>query len=144
MRKSFGQFKTRLSLNRLEDRTVPASAVLRWNDLMLDANALDHAGTFHNPGPGMTARAFAIVHAAIYDAVNSITHAYQPYKVEIAAPANASIDAAVAQAGHDTLVALYPSFATTFDAALRKTLRLFPPVHDRRVSRSGNKSLPKS
>ena len=118
--------KTRLSLNRLEDRTVPASAVLRWNDLMLDANALDHAGAFQQPGPTKTARAFAIVHAAIYDAVNSITHSYEPYLVELTAAPNASIDAAVAQAGHDTLVSLYPNFSATFDAALAQDLAAIP------------------
>src|SRR5262245_54828507 len=93
-RQPFRVRKTRLGLQQLEDRTVP-SAVLRWNELLLQANAMDHAGTFFQPGPTMTARAFAIVHAAIYDAVNSIVHAYQPYKVELQAAPGASIDAAV-------------------------------------------------
>jgi hypothetical protein len=116
-----------LHLDRLEDRTVP-SAVIRWNNLMLDASLADHAlgGPGLNGGPTRTSRAFAIVQAAVYDAVNSIDRSYMPYKVEVPAPRNASIPAAVAQAAHDTLVALYPYLTTTFNTALNQDLAAIP------------------
>src|SRR5580765_1774505 len=102
--------QVRLGVQRLEERWVPAGdMVLRWNLLALDANKLDHAigGPASEAGPGKSARALAIVHSAIYDAADSIVHAYQPYKVSVAAAPGASVEAAIATAGHDTLVAMY-------------------------------------
>src|SRR5262249_55454625 len=105
-------------LEALEDRCLlSGDAVLRWNALTLEANAVDHGllGAHEQGGPTRTARAFAIVHAAIFDAVNSIDHSYQPYLMEVPnVPSTASIDAAVAGAAHDTLAALYPSQKATF------------------------------
>jgi hypothetical protein len=119
----------RLEVHRLEERWVPAGdMVLRWNLLALDANKLDHAiaGSASEAGPGRSARALAIVHSAIYDAVDSIVHAYQPFEVSVAAAPGASVEAAIATAGHDTLVALYPTMQATFDAALAQDMAAIP------------------
>jgi membrane-associated phospholipid phosphatase len=67
-------------------------------------------------------RSFAIMHAAIYDAVVSITHSSSPYLFSVSAPADARPDAAAAVAGHDTLVALYPSMKSAFDQQLATEL----------------------
>src|SRR5438105_7899697 len=119
----------RRSLERLEERWVPAGdMVLRWNAVALDANKQDAAiGAAHEQaGPTKGARALAIVHAAIYDAANSIVHAFQPYKFSVPAQAGASVEAAVAAAAHDTLVALYPSMQSTFDADFTQDLNAIP------------------
>ncbi len=61
---------------RTESAHGPHDAVLQWNAIMLRANANDYDASLvpapDQKGPGKTARAFAIVHAAIFDAVNSI------------------------------------------------------------------------
>jgi len=103
--------------------------VLHWNALALQANAEDHSGTFGAPqqgGPGPSSRALAIVHAAVFDAVNSIDGSYRPYltRVRLERGAHASIDAAVATAAHDTLTALYPAQQAVFDDAWRRHLAL--------------------
>jgi membrane-associated phospholipid phosphatase len=67
-------------------------------------------------------RSFAIMHAAIYDAVVSITHVGAPYLFSLNAPHGARPDAAAAQAGHDTLVALYPSMKGALDQQLAAEL----------------------
>src|SRR5262249_53376221 len=68
-------------------------------------------------------RSFAIMHAAIYDAVNAIDKSHRPYRVRLKdVPASASQDAAAATAAHDVLVALYPRFLTTLDAQLQEAL----------------------
>src|SRR5947208_3534753 len=64
----------------------------------------------------------AIVHTAIFDAVNAIVQRYQSHTGVQAAPGPASLDAAVAEAAHDTLVALYPSQTPTFDSELANNL----------------------
>ena len=71
-------------------------------------------------------RSFAIMHAAIYDAVVSITHSSSPYLFSLSAPAGARPDAAAAEAGHDTLVGLYPSMKGTLDQQLAGELATIP------------------
>src|SRR5947209_3351813 len=64
-----------------------ADAVLAWNAVLLQGNANDFDPAVVSPpdqkGPGRTARAFAIVHAAIFDAVNSIDGSYSPYMARV-------------------------------------------------------------
>ncbi len=121
----------RPSCEQLEIRTVmSADAVLDWNDIALDAVANDHSpsivGSPEQGGPTRTSRAMAIVHAAIFDAVNAIDRSFTPYLLKSIAPHTASIDAAVAQAGHDSLSVLYPKQKSNFDAALVATLNEIP------------------
>ena len=108
----------------LEDRRVlAADVILEWNDVLLTANAADHARAApEQGGPIMTARAFAIVSAAMYDAYNSIERMGAPFQVRVQLAGEANSDAAVAQAAHDTLLALFPSQQARFDAALNETL----------------------
>ena len=71
-------------------------------------------------------RSFAIMHAAIYDSVVSITHGSSPYLFSLSAPPGARADAAAAEAGHDTLVALYPSMKAALDQQLAGELAAIP------------------
>jgi uncharacterized repeat protein (TIGR01451 family) len=103
--------------------------VLFWSSIALQANAEDHTGTFgkaEQAGPGASSRALAIVHAAIFDAVNSIDGSYQPYlvKVPVITTQAISMDAAVATAAYRTLLALYPQQKPAFDLALQSHLNL--------------------
>ena len=69
----------------------------------------------------------AILHAAIYDAVNSIAGGHTAYKVLLPnVPAGASEDAAATTAGHEVLVNLYPSFQTRLDAFEQQLLSAIP------------------
>ena len=78
--------------------------VTEWNEVM--ENTVRAAGV---PPPGQ-ARPPAIVHAAIYDAVNGIAQKYTPYFVTETAPPGARPEASAAQAGYATLVALTRAF----------------------------------
>src|SRR5436309_805613 len=71
-------------------------------------------------------RSFAILHAAIYDAVVSITRDAPAYLFSVNAPSSSRADAAAATAGHDTLVALYPKWKTTIDQQLASELAAIP------------------
>ena len=92
--------------------------VTRWNAVAIQVLPVD-------PGLVMDSRAFAIVHAAIHDAVNGVERRYQPYTIELSSP-NASVDAAIATAARDTLVALSPSQSTTVQIAYAATLLGIP------------------
>ena len=71
-------------------------------------------------------RSFAIMQAAIYDAVVSITRDDQPYLFSMLAPRQARIDAAAAQAAHDSLAALYPKLQPELDGLLASQLAAIP------------------
>src|SRR5258705_5612983 len=72
-------------------------------------------------------RSFAIMHAAIYDAVNSIDRTHRPYLVHLSdAPRDASPEAAAAAAAHRVLVALYPTLKSTLDTELLQSLAQIP------------------
>ena len=85
-------------------------------------------------GPLRTARAFAIVHIAIFDAVNAIVGGYKSYTGLSPARKGASMHAAIAQAAHDTLVELFPSQTKSFDALLAEDLS---KIHDGRAKKDG-------
>jgi membrane-associated phospholipid phosphatase len=101
-----------------------------WNEVAIDASGLDHTPVKPGEnrvfgeqlGPGRASRAIAIVHIAIFDAVNAVAGDYRSYTGR-AAPATPSMDAAIAQAAHDTLVALYPSQRAQLDELLAEDLQ---------------------
>lgn len=113
---------------------IATSWVLRWNKIAVDASGLDHTPlepdedrTFaHNYGPGRSSRAMAIVHIAMFEAVNAIAGGYESYTRTKPVSGETSLKAAIVQAAHDTLVALYPSHAPTFAEALAKDLDAIP------------------
>ena len=106
--------------------------VRHWNQIAIDASGLDHTPVANGEtrifgeqfGPGRSSRAMAIVHIAIFDAVVAINGGYRSYTSIAPAPKDTSMDAAVAQAAHDTLSALFPSQAPNFDMALDDDLKL--------------------
>jgi hypothetical protein len=72
-------------------------------------------------------RSFAIMHAAIYDAVNSIDRTHRPYLVHLSdASRDASQEAAAAAAAHRVLVGLYPTLKSTLDTELQQSLAQIP------------------
>jgi membrane-associated phospholipid phosphatase len=119
---SAGSRRTKLDvLELLEDRCLLSTdVVLQWNEVLLNAIRADRTP------PPPASRNMAIVHTAVYDAVNSIVGSHTPYLVAKGGPKDASVDAAAAQAAHDTLAALYPQQKPTFDAALSASLADIP------------------
>ena len=72
-------------------------------------------------------RGFALMHAAIYDAVNAIDRSHKPYLVHLTGISpSASQDAAAAQAAHDVLVSLYQKLQATLDTELQQSLAQVP------------------
>ncbi|MFL6710250.1 MAG: hypothetical protein ACJ8HI_18775 [Massilia sp.] len=112
----------------------PSARFAYWSNLLWTVNGADHAPPYSSGqerdadqlGPTRSSRAFAIVHLAIYDALNAIRHRYPGYSAALPAFADSSNDAAIAQAAHDTLVALYPHQAARIDAWLQADLARLP------------------
>jgi membrane-associated phospholipid phosphatase len=102
--------------------TKPVSQVVQWNQTLLVIVRTPGA----QPATIHPTRSFAIMHAAIYDAVNAIDGTHQPYLVRLGASHFASQEAAAAAAAHEVLVKLYPSFQATLDAQLQRALAQLP------------------
>ncbi|MBM4098184.1 MAG: vanadium-dependent haloperoxidase [Planctomycetes bacterium] len=97
-----------------------ADEVTFWNDVLLQA--IRTSGT----PPPRASRGMAMMHTAVFDAVNSLANGYQPYHQSYPAIPGAAGEAAVAQASRDVLVSLFPSQQATFDAALTSRLASLP------------------
>jgi hypothetical protein len=76
--------------------------------------------------PPHAQRIIAIVHAAMFDAVNSIERRYQPYIVQLPVPATTSKEAAAASAAATVLAKLHPSAGEELKGALASYLAKIP------------------
>src|SRR5262245_30426533 len=102
----------------------------RWNVIAINASGLDHTPVAPGEnrvfgeqlGPGRSSRAMAIVHIAMFDALDAVVGGYTSYTGTQAAPGPMSVDAAISQAARDTLAAMFPSQTSTFDAYLAQDL----------------------
>jgi hypothetical protein len=94
------------------------NVVTRWSAF---ANGILPA----EPGPVLDGRAFAILHAAIHDAVNGVERRYRPYTADVSSP-GASLDSAVAAAARDVLVASAPNHRPDIDRQYAQALAAIP------------------
>jgi hypothetical protein len=96
-------------------QTATDDPVLQWNEAALQAIKAEKTP------PPVAARYLAILHVAMFDAVNSVRREYKPFEVDKTAPAGTSQEAAAAGAAHRVLTALYPKRSALFDKLLDKT-----------------------
>jgi PAP2 superfamily len=97
-----------------------ADAVLDWNAIAI--STISTSGQ----SPFAQARFAAIVQVAVFEAVNSVTHDYEPYLGSIVAPEGASADAAAIAAAYRVLITYFPGSASTLDPARANALALIP------------------
>jgi hypothetical protein len=107
-----------LALAVLAAVSAQADEVVYWNNVTL--SAIRGAKT----PPPRAARALAMVHAAVYDAVDAVAPTgFAPYLYKGAAgQAGGSPQAAADQAAHDVLAHLFPTFQAGLDSALAAQL----------------------
>lgn len=101
--------------------TARADAVTDWNTAF--ENSLIAPA---QRGPGVPTRTLAIMHAAMFDAVNGIERKYEPLHVTDEAPAGARAEAAAIQAAYTVLSKLRPTAQTAWDAQLASSLATLP------------------
>lgn len=98
---------------------VNADVVTDWNTIAVNTVSADRV-------VNRQSRDMAMVHAAMFDAMNAIRPYYTPAMVSISAKGYASREAAAAQAAHDVLVALFPTQQANLDAMLDVSLAQIP------------------
>src|SRR5437899_1318991 len=111
-----------------ESAATSVDAVVQWNKTLLTIVRTPGA----QPATVHATRDFAIMHAAIYDAVNAIDATHEPYLVRIEhASRRTSQEAAAASAAHEVLIELFPSFQTLLDQKLGESLATVPDGPDK-------------
>jgi len=121
------------TLESLEPRLLMSAAftggedvVLYWSDVAADALLADsRAAVPQQDGPTRASRAGAVVFGAMADAYAGVTGEFETYRAETTAP-QADVLAAVSQAAHGTLSALFSDQRAAFDAALAGVLDAVP------------------
>jgi len=105
---------------------VPARAdtVVDWN-----VHATNMLIVTAGQSPPVSTLHLAMVHGAVYDAVNAIDRRYQPYLASPPARRWYSKDAAAATAAHHVLVGLQPTQQTALDALYAESLAGIPSGH---------------
>jgi hypothetical protein len=106
---------------------LPFGSVGARADVVLDWNAIAvNTAVANNQNPFAQARYAAIVQLAVFEAVNSITHHYQPYLGTITAPADASPEAAAIEAAYLVLSTYFPASQPTLEADRTNSLSSIP------------------
>ena len=123
-------------------RTAQWETSVRQGDVVLDWNAAalniirEWSTTSNDPyenrivpsQPPQVARNLAMIHAAMFDAVNSIDRLYEPYLVQLDAAPNTSSSIAAAAAAHHVASRLYAEAdeKMVWDASLAEALAVAP------------------
>jgi membrane-associated phospholipid phosphatase len=98
----------------------PPDQVIVWNEAALEAIKKDRTP------PPLAARNLAMVHVAVYDAVNAVQPLCRPYGIVVRPPRETSAEAAAAIAAHRVLVDLYPKQAARFQTLLHQAFAGIP------------------
>jgi PAP2 superfamily len=104
--------KTRAPVRHTRSAEESGQAVIDWNQVLL--SIVNTPGA--QPATIQPTRNFAILHAAIYDAVNAIDRTHEPYLISVRVPRSASETAAADAAAHTALVGLYPTRQASLDS----------------------------
>jgi hypothetical protein len=112
-----------------QDSTTNAvNQVVSWNATLLTIIRTPGA----QPATVHPTHSFAIMHCAIYDAVNAVDGTHKSYLVRLSGVSrSASQDAAAASSAHEVLIKLYPVFQAKLDAQLEQSLALIPDGPDK-------------
>jgi membrane-associated phospholipid phosphatase len=112
----------------VDSSVQPVNPVVQWNRSLLVIVRTPKA----QPATIHPTRSFAIMHAAIYDAVNAIDRTHKPYLVNLTGVSRfASQNAAADAAAHTVLATLYPNFQANLDAQLQQLLAQIPDGPDK-------------
>ncbi len=101
--------------------SASADTVTDWN-----TNAVNALVGTAGQSPTVSSVHLAMVHGAVYDAVNSIDERYEPYVVDVRARRWYSTDAATATAAYKTLIGIVPTQQPALSALYQTSIASIP------------------
>ena len=117
-----GQSAPAAAASPIADAPGSGQSVVDWNKRLV--TILGTTGA--QPATIHPTRSLAMLQAAEYNAVVSITHGTAPYHAAVPAAADARPDVAADQAAHDVLAALYPAMRAGLNTQLANELAALP------------------
>lgn len=146
---SEGFYEVQLTAMDELGRTFPMVSQIRvgnvvheWNSAVLNV-IRDWRGITDDPAPGTrftsepprVGRNVAMIHGAMFDAINAISPAFEPF-VYSASPETAGLNpnVAAASAAHRVASQLYPTFQAVWDATLAESLKPYADLVERPAS----------
>ena len=117
----------------VSSKSVAQNPAIDWNAIAsttIITNGATAANVTHTAAgavtPGGSTLYFAIVHLAVYNAVNAVNPRYQPYLYTLKAPRGASEDAAAIAAAHRILINYFPDQQAALDVQYDQSLSAIP------------------
>src|SRR4029434_7642330 len=104
-------FAVQIGLPRNESAQSATDIVIDWNRILQATFAIPGA----LPPTIFITRPLAILHVAMFDALNSIDYSYRPYAIRATVVGSPSREVSAARAARDVMVAMFPAQAATFD-----------------------------
>src|SRR5215211_7137212 len=100
---------------RIAEDPPAEDPVLVWNEAALRTIRAERTA------PPLAARHLAMMHVAVYDAVNAVRRTHRAFRFDPEARPGTSERVAAAAAAHRVLVDVYPAYADQYDTMLAKT-----------------------
>ena len=97
-----------------------ADVITDWNEIA------ERVATAHNQQPFVQTRTFALLHVAMFEAVNAVEHRYQSYQSRVQVQPGTSTEAAAIAAAHGVLAPLFPASADELEVDLATALQAVP------------------
>jgi hypothetical protein len=110
-------------------RSVSLAVGLMFSAAIAEANIItdwDATAAAIAPPSAVGLREMAIMHVAMFDAVNSVDRRYRPYLVQLPASDTTSKDAAATSAAAGVLIGLHPDASAQIQAASASALAAIP------------------
>jgi hypothetical protein len=121
--KPISTFSSTFSLAIWISGAVALFATAARGDVIMDWNAKADALAAEKQLPNApNARGQAMLHIAMFEAVNAVDNRYAPYRLTLGVDRTASREAAAASAAYDVLLALHPDKKPDLDATLASSL----------------------
>lgn len=109
-----GTFSLVAQVSEPQNPEITEDIVLQWQRVLTTIVRTSGA----QPATIIPSRSFSMMHASMFDAINSIEGTYTPYLTDIPGSRSLSTRVAAAVAAHRVLLALYPTQQSTLDAEL--------------------------
>lgn len=104
-----------------------ADAVLDWNTSIRNVIQSDGQNAVNQANPGYSTRSMAMMNGALYDVAQAFNRTHNPFLVNTTAGVGVSRDAALHQAAHEVLMALYPGQSAILNNDYNSRIALVAP-----------------
>ena len=97
-----------------------ADVITDWNEIA------ERVATARNQQPFVQTRTFALLHVAMFEAINAVDRRFPPYKSQLQAQPDGSAEAAAMAAAHGILTQLFPESADELEIDLASAAKTVP------------------